>query len=80
MEICVYVVKMENLEVILHWIKESLFYKTNHKIALNGELFVDIKLTKKRFKMHICQEHVICTKLGIAYLNRLFWACLQDFP
>lgn len=63
---CIYVVKMENLEVILHLIKESLFYKIRHKLALNGELLVDINSTKKRFKMSVCQEHMICTKLSIS--------------
>lgn len=39
-EICVYVVQMESLEVILHLIK-SLFYKISHTFTLNSELLLN---------------------------------------
>lgn len=50
MDIRFYVVKMENVETLLHLTKEPLLYKIGHKIPLNGELLVYSKLTKKDLK------------------------------
>lgn len=62
MDTCFYVVKMENLEMILHLTKETLFYQIGHKFSLNGELLVDSKLTKKDLNVHLprtCDMHKI---------------------